>query len=66
MQFSFASSWQIFVCLIELDVLRDTTFMIGDRLSFGNNKNKRVILHPEEVWLRSFKHRIYEHKIMNE
>lgn len=37
-----ASPWQISVCLIELDVPRDTTFTIGDRLSFGNNKIKRA------------------------
>ncbi|TGZ45825.1 hypothetical protein DBV15_02677 [Temnothorax longispinosus] len=40
-RFSFASSWRISVCLIELDAPRDTTFTIGDRLSFGNNKIKR-------------------------
>lgn len=47
-RFSFASSWRIFMCLIELDVPRDTTFTIGDRLSFENNKIKRAVLHLRE------------------
>ena len=58
------------MCFIELDVSRDITFTIGDRLSFGNNKIKKAVLHLSEEApvsnprLRRFKHQLYEYEVI--
>lgn len=41
--------WIPVMCRIELDMRADTTFTIGGRLSCGDNKIKRAILHPKEA-----------------